>query len=445
MATATLPVLGLVVYLTLSRGGAVAAAAGLVALVALHPRRLALLPQLAIGAVGTGALILAADARPGFTGGLGVNAQGDEMTLFVLIVCALSGIARLGVTAAADRYPLPSAPWPSTTGRTKAAIAAGGVAVIVAVGIAAGVPGEVSDGWERFKDPEVSQDSGRLGSASGNGRYQYWDAAVQAYDSAPILGIGAGAFRYWWTREGTIPGEVVDAHSLYLESLGELGIVGFALIVALVGGALGVMGAATALSSRRRRRELAAAFAAAFAFAVGAGLDWAWELPVLPVAFLIVVGAVLARPDDGEALDEPGSRGMRRGVVVASLLAALVIVPPMLGATALRDGRERVAAGDLTGALNDANWGLRVEPYSGTAALQKALVLEQLGRITDGSALARKATRKEPTNWQAWLALSRMQNELSDFTKSAESYAKAKSLNPNSSLFERIARERRKG
>ena len=303
LATAILPVFGLVLYLTLSRGGAVAAAAGIVALIALHPRRLALLPQLAIGAVITGALILAADARPAFTDGLEVNADGDAMTLFVLVGCVLGGLARLGVTATADRYPLPIARRPSPTGRTKAAVAAGAVALVVAVGIAAGVPGEVSDGWERFKDPEVSQDSGRLGSASGNGRYQYWDAAVRAFDSAPVVGIGAGAYRFWWTREGSIPGEVVDAHSLYLESLGELGIVGFALIVALVGGTLVALLGPALRSSRRRRRELTAAFAAAFAFAVGAGLDWAWELPVLPVAFLFVAGAVLARPADDKALD----------------------------------------------------------------------------------------------------------------------------------------------
>ena len=443
LSTAVLPVLGLSLYLTLSRGGSIAVAAGVVALLALHPRRLSLLPQLAIGAAASAVLIVAAQARPDFTGGLGVNADGDAMTLLTAIACVLAGVGRLGVAAVAARHtPLP--PRPRMLARTKMLLAGGAIVAVVAAGLAVDVPGRASDSWERFKDPEVSQDSGRLASASGNGRYQYWDAAVGAYDSAPILGIGAGAFRFWWTREGSIPGEVVDAHSLYLEVLGELGIVGFALIAGFVGGILVWMLVSARRASQRHGLELSTALAAAFAFAVGAGLDWAWEIPVLPACFLILAGAMLAQPSSSEERPAPARRRARAALAGGCLLAALVIVPPFLGASALRDGQARAAAGDLTGALNDAEWGRRVEPYSGGAALQEALVLEQIGRIDDAAVEARDATRKESTNWQAWLALSRMENELSNFGQSGRDYRLARSLDPTSPLFREIAGDRRR-
>lgn len=52
----------------------------------------------------------------------------------------------------------------------------------------------------------------------------------------------------------------------------------------------------------------------------------------------------------------------------------LATATPRFGDTASRNSQAK--AGDLTGALNDANWGLRVGPYSNEATLQKRLDLD---------------------------------------------------------------------
>ena len=49
----------------------------------------------------------------------------------------------------------------------------------------------------------------------------------------PLTGTGSGTFEFWWARDGDTDETVRDTHSLYLQTLGELGIVGFALIVGL--------------------------------------------------------------------------------------------------------------------------------------------------------------------------------------------------------------------
>ena len=68
-----------------------------------------------------------------------------------------------------------------------------------------------------------------------------WKVALDAFDDQPLHGQGAGTYENWWNanrpaRQATY--NVTDAHSLYLEALGELGIVGFLLLAVLVASVL---------------------------------------------------------------------------------------------------------------------------------------------------------------------------------------------------------------
>ena len=75
------------------------------------------------------------------------------------------------------------------------------VAVVAAVALDA--PGRASDAWEEFKNPEVAATSSdRFDTASGNGRYQYWDSSLDAMCENPLTGTGAGTFEFWWDRNG---------------------------------------------------------------------------------------------------------------------------------------------------------------------------------------------------------------------------------------------------
>ena len=118
-------------------------------------------------------------------------------------------------------------------------------------------------------------------------RPAYWEVAVTDASEHVVLGSGAGSFDDYWLEQRPIPAFVRDAHSLYLETVAELGVVGLALLLCALGAPLvaalqarGVPGVTTA----------AAAYAV---FLVHAGLDWDWEMPVTTLAGLACGAAVL--------------------------------------------------------------------------------------------------------------------------------------------------------
>jgi O-antigen ligase len=88
-----------------------------------------------------------------------------------------------------------------------------------------------------------------------------------------------------------------DVHSLYLEVLSELGIVGGLLLLAFV--AATIVGV---VATRRRPGALGPAAAAAVGAAwatwlVHAGIDWDWQMPALTLLALMAVATLLVRDD----------------------------------------------------------------------------------------------------------------------------------------------------
>ena len=125
-------------------------------------------------------------------------------------------------------------------------------------------------------------------STTSSFRSAYWRAALAEVRERPLLGSGAGSFYLTWREHRAVDTEVRDAHSLYLETLSELGPVGLVLVLVLV-----VLPLAVAVG--RRGDAVDAAAAAGFAvFAVHAGLDWDWEMPVVTLVALGCGGIVLA-------------------------------------------------------------------------------------------------------------------------------------------------------
>jgi O-antigen ligase len=133
---------------------------------------------------------------------------------------------------------------------------------------------------------------GRLASAESN-RYAYWKVAVRAWVAHPLEGVGSGGFATEWRRERKIAESVRDAHSLYLETGAELGLIGVLLLGALV---LGAVGCAV-----RAGPEAAGATAALAAFALHAGLDWDWEMPAVTLAGVVLLAALAVSERSGSA------------------------------------------------------------------------------------------------------------------------------------------------
>jgi hypothetical protein len=455
VAAAAIPMVVLCGYLTASRGGAIATGVALLAFLALAPDRIPKLGTMLTTAAGSAILIAGAVHRSAIKNGLAGHAatvQGRQLVVTIALVCMSVALAQVGIGFAARHGTLPR-PLRVSRGRAQALLG-GGIAVALIIALAVGVPSRLSHAWTDFKGSGgttgVGSDLGaRFGSLSGEGRYQFWSVAVHSSGSHVFTGSGPGTFQLLWEPRAPFLSYVVNAHSLYVETLTEVGVVGLALLVGfmvlVIGGALRLV----ARSTYEERVRAAGATAALLAFAASAAVDWVWQLPVLPAAFLLLAAAVLAPAPParsvraGETRDAPaaiavgrgGRLALRIGLVAVAIGCLVAIAVPLATTTDIRQSQAAVNNGNTSFALVEARAAAAVEPGAASAQLQVALVRELQQKYPAALKAARTATRDEPQNWTGWLVLSRLEAESGHVKASVTAYRRARSLNPRSPLF----------
>jgi hypothetical protein len=446
LAAAAFPVAGLAYYLTSSGTATIVVVAGLVAFFLLTPDRLPKLVTLGIGAAGTAVLGYAVNQRAALDRGLPTpeaKSQGSEVLVILIVVCVAAALCQYGVSLAVRHGRRPR--WLLLAPRTAAVATAVAIVIALPIAVAGGAPGEAKDRWDNFKGRKgaavTSSRTSQILNTSGSGRYQFWQSAVDAYKTDSFHGIGPGTWEFWWAQHGRYAAFVRDAHSLYLETLAELGIVGFVLVTGLVLGILGIGTVRAVRGPPDLRLGLAAATSGGVAFAVAAGVDYIWEIGVMPIAFILLAAVAVdgARGPIPEARRRSEKRrrevGWWAGTVVASIAGLIVIWLPYRGASDVRASEGDVNQGRLDAALSKARSAADVQPYAATPRLQEALVLERQGNLNQAAAAARQATLKESTNWRTWLILSRIEAERNRAKASLADYRMARQLNPRSGVL----------
>ena len=442
LAAGLVPVLALCIDLTISRGGIVAAALAVIALIVLAPQRIRLLGTLAITGAASAILIAAAAQRDlvhkDLAGGAALS-QGDELTVVLAVVAVGAVLLQVGL-ALVESLREPGAARFSPRQVGPAAVAAAVIAVAIAV--LAGAPGQLADAWGEFKSPAAQQqisgnyDPSRLGSLSSNGRYELWSLAVDSLEANPLAGSGPGTFEFTWLRDNSMGGTVQDAHSFYLELGAEAGWPGL-----LLGAAFMLLLLSSALTLRRldtvARWLAAGALAGVAAFAFSAGVDWMWELPVVPLAVLALAAAAFACTRAGDGTPRTPGRGRRIAFAVVALVPIGLLLVVLAGASSVEQSRASARAGALPAALEQAVDAHAIDPGAATPLLQAALVREAAGNTAGAAADARQAARREPDNWRAWYVLSRLEAKGGNAGASVAAFRKARALNPRHPLFRR--------
>jgi O-antigen ligase len=404
LAAAATPVLAATVYFTFSRGAILMMPLGVVAYLALaRPRGaagalLSVVPPTALAViVAFGADALASDDP---TTRAAVD-QGRTVGIVVLAAMVLAAVLRPALAPLDRRMERAELRLPSR-GRLLAAGAAL-LAVVVVAGVAAGAPDRVRTQWQNFtQEGDVDPAGGsrdRLAEVGNNGRLDHWRVALKGFDASPLHGAGAGTYPNLWSKNRPQPFDVQDAHSLYLETLGELGVVGLGLVLVLV---LVLLGGALRRVRGPDRAVAAAVFAVGLMWAVRAGLDWDWEMPVVTVWVLLAGGALLARPA-AAAQERGGLVPGRTGRLLLGIGVLVLLVTPALVAQSqgrLQESIRAFKAGDCAKAVDDAlasNSALSVRP-------EPFLVLGfcdvRIGRPRLGIDAIEGAIKRDPDNWQ---------------------------------------------
>jgi hypothetical protein len=307
-AAALTPIPGLALYLTFSRGSIAALAAGVVVLLVVCRDRRTL--ATALVCLGCGGLAAAAASRFPAIDSLSGSAssqrnEGAAVLAITLATCALAAGGQLAVARGVfDRLRLRGAPALATV-LLVVALAVGGALALTR----SPAPPPAGPAPKAGAGAQLPTNRARLGTLKTN-RYDYWRVALHGFADNPIAGVGTHGFQQLWVERRDINEYAQDAHSLYIETAAELGLIGLALlgVFLLSGGAV----VARLMRQAGGRALMAGTVAASAVWLVHAGIDWDWEMPAVTLPLLALLGAALGEADERSIERDGGEHDQRR-------------------------------------------------------------------------------------------------------------------------------------
>lgn len=444
LCLAAVPLCGVTAYLTYARQSVLGIGVALLVVFVLSRNRWTVALNALAAAAGAAIAILAARDQPAIVNATS-GAGGGKVVTAVLIGCALAAaVAVVGQRVKIDSVRLPR--------HVSQIVLAPGALTVLVIALTVARPA-ISDAWDEFRNVKTasgtSADPAARFTNLNGARYAHWTSAVRAFKADPVNGVGAGAWEFWYSRDGG--NEFVrDAHSLYFENLAELGFVGLALVLVLLVGLLYV-----ALRRRRHIHDVSAigmhvALTSAFVvFLAHAAVDWVWETTA--ISFLALVGIALTahrrrrtRPpgrmrrgfSDIEKRKRLAARRRwyagRIGMPVFALVAILIQIPNLASTSSLRKSQASFQSGDVARAATQANDAIDAAPWASEGFMQRGLIFEAQDRLKDAAADMRTAADREPLNWRPRLLLSRIEAERGDVRAALRAYNEFKRLRPKS-------------
>jgi O-antigen ligase len=443
----TLPAVLLALYFTHSRGGILTLIVGLGTLVVLSRDRLWYLATFLIAALLTLPAIAAIHSYPELSNNYNfppIVGQGLKAGAILLAGIAVTVLAVWAMRRWERRN---SAPVRRALDISRDRRVLGGIAIagLVAVAIAAALYGGTA--WEKFTSSDLKSPSG-LTEASSRGRTQYWEVALDAFGEKPITGQGAGTYQFAWDQHRTIDMNNTEAHSLYLQMLDELGIVGGLLALGLVLFLLWTGYMAWRAAGGRERELYAILLGVSLAFAVGVAYDWFWQMAVIGSVFFMATGILVAarcgqlwraraaaRAREGLEVENDGE-SRRFGLTIAGLaiawLTMLALTGPLLVDHEINASTDaaRQEPPDFASAVNHANTARSIEPWAATPYLQLGLLAQAQGQLPEAIHRFGQAIDREDQNWTFYYLRAKAEHEAGQNEAAQNDLNEARRLNP---------------
>ena len=412
-----------------SRGSLLAAVAGLVALLIFAPRRpsalvslivvfapvILLFPQLLDPYEAAGTPTALSELQGAMTASLSAG-----------VIAAVLTVGAIGLERRGVGIKLPQ------IDRRRGLVALVGTSLVLLASITLllGNPiTEVKDQLDSASSGEPSYgdiEGSRFTYGGGLNRLNFWSVALGQARSSPILGEGAGSFRSTYLVEGNGSEEPRDAHSLPLEALGELGLVGLILLCVAFGASILALLRSRRLGPDSATLSTVALVGAAVALAQAA-VDWSWFFGGQIGPLFALLGSAAA---PAALAFEPLPRRMCRGFVLAAGLVTAAVVPTF-ASERLTFEAARGWRSDLGGAYGALSTAASLNPFADSPLLVEAQIARESGDVPRALLALEEAERREPENWQSYL-LGAQVLKGSDPASALVELERARALNPSS-------------
>jgi O-antigen ligase len=471
------PAMGLMLVtlmLAYSRGALVAVAVGVVLWFCIVPLRLRGAAVLLTGGLGA-ALVVAwtfsqhALASDGVGLSERVRAGGQ---LGILLAAMLVGLLLVGVAIgfATARH----APRPRARRRMGAILLSlPAIALLALLALLAhsprGLTGSISHDVSALTNPNApvpKNTPGRLTSV-GSVRARYWKEALEVFAEHPALGAGGGGYETARLKHRKETLDVKNAHGYIVETLADLGLVGLALVLALLAAWLAAAGRCTHPFNRRWQRGawqrisapytperigLLTMLCVVFAFGVHSLVDWTWYVPGDACVALLCAGWLAGRgplasvrePMNPPVADTPttelrretrwqtlgSARGLTAAVVIAgTLLAAWAQWQPLRSADASNSALVLLPS-NPSAARAQAQLAVQRDPLSAQALFTLSTIEQRAGEDAQARATLQRAVRLQPSNPQTWVTLGEYDLQTGDPRDALNELRAAIYLNP---------------
>jgi O-antigen ligase len=339
------------------------------------------------------------------------------------------------------------------------------LAVIAIVGLVADahqISHRVSDQYHAFVHLSAEPGSFRLFSGGGN-RDDYWRVALKEFDGSPIRGAGAGNYDVGYYRDRHTTEDITQPHSIELQTLAELGLVGGLLLLAFVAGPMvGLWRLARRARAPGPQRLVAVGAGGMFlSWLAQTSVDWMHLIPSI-TALALGAGVVLAsarrgrldeatQTDSAGAVAEPdvtalaGAAGPRRRgggrgrieawvAVSVAVTAAVAVAAFTTARMELADGHQTRAqhllVSDPVAAVRQADDAIDLEGDSVSAYYLRSAALARLDLAGPAKTALRDAIAHGPSDWVSWALLGDLETRTGDPRAARRAYRRAAALDP---------------
>jgi len=396
-AAAALPLLMETFFFTFSRGAWIALALGIVAACVLDPRRLQLIAVLLVLAPCSALSVVVADRSSALTTTTALlsdaSREGHRLALWIVVLAAISAGIGYAFALLETRVRVPHLVRAVFAGVLVLAVLGLGAAVWIHEGSPRSLARRAYDSFRAPPQATNSNLAGRLLSLSSNGRIDLWRVAWHEFEAHPVDGAGAGTYQQAWYAHRPYASHALDAHGLYQQTLGELGAIGFVLLVAALVAPL------VAAVRARRNPLVPVALGAYVAFLVHNGVDWDWQLTgVGGAGLLCAVALVVCAPRRRSRLE------LGLPVRIAAVTAALPLMSfafvTVMANVPLGSAQAAADRGDWAASAAAASKARRWAPWSSEPL--RLLGEAQLAQAKIGAARRsfRTAIAKDPRSWE---------------------------------------------